>query len=93
MLELEGGDVNIFQKYHSLFTPYLYSSGNEMDTLWKGAITSAVSQKKFPGRVTALNTTWYLANKIWSLKWETEYGEEKRRDIKQPLQEERSPTS
>lgn len=55
--------------------------------------SSAVSQKKFPGRVTALNTTWYLANKIWSLKWETEYGEEKRRDIKQPLQEERSPTS
>jgi len=54
MLEFEGGDVKIFQKYHSLFTLYLYTSGCEIDTRWKGAIMSAISQKKFPGRITAL---------------------------------------
>lgn len=78
MLELEGEEVKIFQKYQSLFTPYLYSSGSETDTPRKGAITSAISQKKFPGRFTALDTTWDLANKIRLLKWEAENAEEKR---------------
>lgn len=78
MLEFEGGEVKIFQKYQSLLTPYLYSSGYEIDTPLKGAITSAISQKKFPGRLTALDTTWDLANKIRLLKWETENAEEKR---------------
>lgn len=29
MLEFHRGDVKIFQKYHSLFIAYLYSSGSE----------------------------------------------------------------
>lgn len=78
MLEFELGEVKIFQKYQSLFTPYQYSPGYETDPPWKGGITRAISQKKFPGRFTALDTTWDLANKIRLLKWETEKAEEKK---------------
>lgn len=43
-------------------------------------IKSAIFQKKFPGRITALDTTWNLPNKIWPFKWETEYVEDKRHE-------------
>lgn len=81
MPEFEGGEVKIFQKYQPLFTPYLYSSAYETDTPWKGGIASAISQKKFPGRFTALGTTWDLANKIRLLKWETENAEETKKNL------------
>lgn len=62
--------------------------GYETDTLWRGVITNAISQKKFWGSITALDTTWNLANKMWLLKWESEYAGQKRRYQRAPARRE-----
>lgn len=88
-----GGKYQNLPKIPLLPWPVNSLPGYETDTLWRGAITNAISQKKFWGSITALDTTWNLANKIWLLEWESEYTGQKRGDIKEPLKGERSPES
>lgn len=63
MPEFEGGEVKIFQKFQSLLTPYLYSSGCETDTPWKGGISCAI-----PNRNAQEGSKLWIPHGIWQIK-------------------------